>query len=340
VDSVNGLNDGNLQRLGAIPSGPLVVVGDRSDTFEGTRSGGGFDLAGWAHAALTGTRDWTWDSTMSQSPNHSWFARQAGSTADQVLVSPLFVAQSSTTLSFWHAYSFEPGYDGGTLEISTDRGGSWNVLPDSAFTANGFSGTLYSNTGNPIAGRRAWTGGSLSWSQVKLNLSPWAGSEVQVRWHSGEDTVIGYTGWFVDSVNLNSAGLAGSCLPAPPPPLSFYTVTPCRLADTRNPNGPLGGPALQPGTVRSFTLTGVCGVPVTAKALSLNVTVTGPVAPGYLTLYPGSQIRPQTSTINFAMGQTRANNAVLPLGEGTGILQVFTADGPVQLILDVNGYFQ
>ncbi|HEV2854012.1 MAG TPA: hypothetical protein VHC97_14535 [Thermoanaerobaculia bacterium] len=340
VDSSNGLNDGNLQRLSASPTGPLVVVGDRSDTFEGMKSGGGFDLTGWTHTALTGGRDWTWDGTMSQSPSHSWFARQNGSTADQVLVSPLFVVQSGTVLSFWHAYGFELGFDGGTLEISTDHGASWSVLPDSAFTAGGFNATLYSGTGNPIAGRRGWTGDGLSWSQVKVNLSSWAGSEIQVRWHAGEDGSVRYTGWFVDSVNLNNAGISGSCMSAPPPPLRFYTLPPCRLADTRNPNGPLGGPALQPGTVRPFTLTGVCGVPVTAKALSLNVTVTQPGAPGFLTLYPGGQLKPQTSSINFAMGQTRANNAVLPLGDGTGILQVFTADGPVHLILDVNGYFQ
>ena len=43
---------------------------------------------------------------------------------------------------------------------------------------------------------------------------------------------------------------------------------------------------------------GACGVPATAKSLSVNVTVTGPNAAGFLTLFPGDQIRPATSTIN------------------------------------------
>ena len=93
--------------------------------------------------------------------------------------------------------------------------------------------------------------------EVQVDLSSWAGSELQVRWHAGEDEIIGHVGWYVDSVTLSNAGLGGACLSTPPPPLSFYTVTPCRLADTRNANGPLGGPALQAGAVRPFTLTGV-----------------------------------------------------------------------------------
>ncbi|HSS50301.1 MAG TPA: hypothetical protein VLX28_15295, partial [Thermoanaerobaculia bacterium] len=344
VDSTNGANDGNLQYLSASPTGPLVILGTRSDTFEGTKSGGGFDLAGWTHTALTaltGTQDWTWDSSRSLSPSHSWLASQHGSTADQVLVSPPFVAQPGTSLTFWHTFTFYPYADGGTLEISTNHGASWTVVPDAAFTLNGFNFTLASGTTNPIAGLRGWTGEALAWTPVQVDLSSWAGSEIQMRWHAGEDDDgIGFTGWNVDSVSFSNAGFPGSCQSVPPTPLRFYTVTPCRLADTRNANGPLGGPALQPGTVRPFTLTGVCGVPATAKALSLNVTVTQPSAPGFLVLYPGGQLRPPTSSINFSMGQTRANNAVLPLGDGTGILQVFAADGPVHFILDVNGYFQ
>ena len=53
-------------------------------------------------------------------------------------------------------------------------------------------------------------------------------------------------------------------------PLSFYTVPPCRLLDTRNPSGATGGPALAPGVARVLTVagtTGPCGIPATAKAL-------------------------------------------------------------------------
>ena len=123
--------------------------------------------------------------------------------------------------------------------------------------------------------------------------------------------------------------------------LDFHTLTPCRLVDTRNATGPFGGPALGSGATRDFALTGRCGVPSTAKALSLNVTVTGSTGQGYVRFAPGCQL-PVSTIISFLTGQTRANNALLKLGTG-GILTTgatVSGNGAVHLILDVNGYFQ
>jgi hypothetical protein len=127
----------------------------------------------------------------------------------------------------------------------------------------------------------------------------------------------------------------------PPSGLSFYTVTPCRLFDTRNPAGPLAGPALVAGANRTLTAAGQCGIPATARALSLNVTVTQPGAAGDLRFFPGGSVVPLVSTINYRAGQSRANSAVAVLG-AAGDLTVLCDQGAgtVQLILDVNGYFQ
>jgi uncharacterized protein (DUF1800 family) len=121
---------------------------------------------------------------------------------------------------------------------------------------------------------------------------------------------------------------------------SFYTVSPCRVLDTRDPAGPFGGPALTPGTVRVFNLAGRCGLSTGASAVSANVTVVGPSSSGHLLLYPAGGAQPPTSTINFAAGQVRANNAVLPLG-ADGAVTALTGQpaGSVHFIVDVNGYF-
>lgn len=127
----------------------------------------------------------------------------------------------------------------------------------------------------------------------------------------------------------------------PAAPLSLYTVTPCRLVDTRDPAGPLGGPALAASSNRSFTAAGQCGVPVTAKAVSVNVTVTQATAAGDLRLYPGGTSAPFTSVINYGAGQTRANNAIAALGAaGDLAVQSDQTSGTVHLIVDVTGYFQ
>jgi hypothetical protein len=123
--------------------------------------------------------------------------------------------------------------------------------------------------------------------------------------------------------------------------LSFFTVEPCRLIDTRNPDSLFGGPALQPGASRLFVVTGACGIPLAARALSVNLTVPQPATAGYLLLQPGGQPNLPISTVNFSPGQTRANNAILPLAfDLSGSLQALNGSaGSVHLILDVNGYF-
>jgi hypothetical protein len=122
---------------------------------------------------------------------------------------------------------------------------------------------------------------------------------------------------------------------------SFYTLTPCRVIDTRNPNGPLGGPALQAKATRTFAVAGQCGIPFSAKALSINVTITQPTVAGDLRLFPGGGSLPLVSTINYRTGQTRANNAVASVGAATDFsVYCDQASGTVQLIVDVNGYFR
>jgi hypothetical protein len=122
--------------------------------------------------------------------------------------------------------------------------------------------------------------------------------------------------------------------------LAFYTVAPCRVVDTRNPPGGHGGPALAAGQDRTFNLAGHCALPAGVRAVSANITVTQPTAPGFLTLYPGGPA-PVASNINYRAGQTRANNAVLPVGgSGEIVVRCGQASGTVQFILDVNGYLQ
>jgi hypothetical protein len=90
-------------------------------------------------------------------------------------------------------------------------------------------------------------------------------------------------------------------------------------------------------------VTGACGVPSSAKALSVNLTVTQATAAGYLRLLPGDQsVLPTVSAINYAPGLTRANNALALLAfDASGGLQVVTgSSGSVHFILDVNGYFE
>ncbi len=126
-------------------------------------------------------------------------------------------------------------------------------------------------------------------------------------------------------------------------PLSFHTVSPCRVLDTRDASGAHGGPALPAGGQRVFVIHGRCGIPATARAISANITVVNAPGIGHLTLFPGNASPPTSSTINFRPGLTRANNTVLMLASsGTGALTVQNnaAAGATHVLIDVNGYFQ
>ena len=115
------------------------------------------------------------------------------------------------------------------------------------------------------------------------------------------------------------------------------------MVDTRDAAGPSGGPALVAGAIRSFPVTGgICGIPSTAIAVSVNLTVVQPAAQGHLILYPGDAAGPPlVSNINFTPGVTRANNAVVLLATNGGTINVKNGSaGAVHFVLDVNGYFQ
>lgn len=120
----------------------------------------------------------------------------------------------------------------------------------------------------------------------------------------------------------------------------FFTLPPCRLQDTRE----AGQGPVHSGAAETWFVHAACGIPSTARAVSVNVTIVAPTAGGFLTLFAGDQPAPQTSTINFRAGQVRANNAVIPLatnGEGTlGVLTSIGGPGSVHVVLDVNGYFE
>jgi hypothetical protein len=113
------------------------------------------------------------------------------------------------------------------------------------------------------------------------------------------------------------------------------------VADTRNPDGPSGGPALSANTVRTFPVATLCGIPLTARAVAINLAVFLPSNDGDLRVYPAGGAAPLASAINFRPGIVRANNAVVKLGAGGQLsVQCDMLSGSTHFFFDVYGYFQ
>ena len=144
--------------------------------------------------------------------------------------------------------------------------------------------------------------------------------------------------WRQPEAATGREALAGrTALAGGPTALPFIALPPCRVIDTRG-NAPLTGGFLPAATVRSYTVTGVCGIPVGAQALSLNATVVKPTGSGFLVLYPQGGTFPPVSTLNYLGNDVIVNAAVVPISVSGGISMALGVSGG-DVILDVNGYY-
>ena len=341
VRAVNGsgIEDANTVERSGVPAGPVV-----NQTWKAGAETG--------DPALSLDAPWGLSTTYTRTGTNSYSTGAAyPHNACGGLTTPSLVLGADPVLTYSHVYSTESGHDGGRVEISTNGGSSWTVLtPSPAYPGNLTGATNACAWPNPTA---CYIGNSsgfpTTWQPATIDLSAYGGLTVLLRWNFTSDSGSGGSltspGWYVDDIQVTNVQLAGPCVTEAP--LAFYELTPCRVIDTREATGPLGGPVLAPGvSVRTFPVTGTCGIPATAKALSVNQTVTDSVVTGFIRVYPGDLTGariPITSAVSFPAGKTRANNGILALaqdGSGTIAVENDAVGGTVHFILDVNGYFE
>jgi hypothetical protein len=130
-------------------------------------------------------------------------------------------------------------------------------------------------------------------------------------------------------------------------PFQYYTLTPCRVFDTRTAGGPTSGVPLSDSSTTTFVVQGICEIPLGAKAITVNITAVSPTGQGHFRVFPSGLPLPLVSTLNFPSGSgALGNGAIIPLAD-QGVepedMSVFTrvvGSGTVHMVLDVTGYFQ
>jgi hypothetical protein len=194
------------------------------------------------------------------------------------------------------------------------------AVPDAGYL--GYLTTWPAGSSRPLVSTlNSWTGKVVANAAI---VPAGANEAISVFVTNPTDVILDINGYF------GPAGHAGA--------LSFYPVTPCRVADTRNPNGPFGGPEMEADSTRSFAVPASgCNVPATAAAYSVNVTVVPDGPLGYLTAWPAGSPQPLVSTLNSGDGAVVANAAIVPAGTNAAI-SIFVTN-PTQVVLDINGYF-
>lgn len=190
-------------------------------------------------------------------------------------------------------------------------------------TANSFLTVWPSGVARPVSSNVNFGIGETIPNQVTVKV----GDDGRVQLYNAlgnVNVIFDVAGYFSDVDPDNAASRAGR----------FVPVDPVRVFDSRS-TGPIGQ---SPTDIYAGTTGGK--IPSDATAAVYNVTVTGGTAPSFLTIYPSGESRPPTSSLNFAAGQTIANQVTVGLGNGSnGELSLFNAAGKVHVILDLAGYY-
>jgi hypothetical protein len=136
------------------------------------------------------------------------------------------------------------------------------------------------------------------------------------------DLIVDVNGWYGDA----TAPAGGS---------GFVGLTPVRIVDTRTGFGGFG--RMSDGTTARVAVAGVA-VPVGARTVVANITVTNTGGGGFITAFPSNVGRPNASDLNYGPGATVPNLAVVQIGSDGAIL-IANVGTSTDLVIDVVGYY-
>jgi hypothetical protein len=208
----------------------------------------------------------------------------------------------------------------GNLTVTGQTAPGWLTLGPSASGVGGFSTLNF-----PLRDDRA--------NGVTVSLGP--GGMVSIVYDGAPASAAAHAVFDVTGYYMPGTGAS-----------TYFTVSPNRLLDSRVGNG-LSGP-FRSGVPRTFQVAGrspgnlALNVPTTAVAVTGNLTVTQQTSAGWLTVTPAPIGNPATSTLNFPLGDNRANGVTAPLGAGGTISIVYNGApswATAHVVFDVTGYF-
>jgi len=197
-------------------------------------------LSGWTLGSGSTGNTWADNTSSAHSGTHSWKADDPDTISDQRFISPsisLPSAQDPVTLQFWHKRDMEPNapgcYDGGILEVSTNGGSSWTQLDAPDLLTDPYNGPVNSTFGNPLAGLNAWCDVQ-DWTDSIVDVTAYAGQNVQFRFRLGSDESVSHDGWYLDDVKVQSCVVSGNThvvTPVAGPNGSIVPSTPQNVVD-------------------------------------------------------------------------------------------------------------
>ncbi|MCF8355681.1 MAG: S8 family serine peptidase [Melioribacteraceae bacterium] len=166
-----------------------------------------------SNGGMISNNDWEWGEPAVSPVPHSgtglWGTLLNTDYHDEMLSSmeteALQVFDDNCTISFWHWYDIESGYDGGNVKLMINDANYVIIQPD-----GGYDGEISSSFSNPLSGEEAFTGTSGGWEFVSFDISGYVsqGNEIRIKFDFGSDVSITKHGWFIDDLTVSGAGMA------------------------------------------------------------------------------------------------------------------------------------
>jgi immune inhibitor A len=136
------------------------------------------------------------------SGTYQWWSNR-GDDSDMTLTRTFDLSGvDQATLQFWTWYDIEKDWDFAYVEVSTDGGQTWDILPGRYTTGENKSGNSFG---------QAWTGISggddtPQWVQEEVDLSDYVGQVIDLRFEYVTDDAVNHAGFLLDDIAIPAIG--------------------------------------------------------------------------------------------------------------------------------------
>ncbi|WP_420311004.1 PKD domain-containing protein [Streptomyces sp. YS-B37] len=220
---------------------------------------------------------------------------------------------------------------GGLVTLTLPAGGAGNAsavllnVTETSATASSWVALEPTSGDVPTTSVLDFAAGQTS---ANLVVAPVSNGQVQFYNRTGNVDLIADVEGYVVSDPTTSPGAPGS---------PYFPISPTRVLDTRNGTGVAQG-TLGAKSKLSVKVAGHGGVPAGVKAVLVNLTGVKSTTSTWLSAYADGSTLPASSTLNLAIGATRANLALVPVGSD-GSIDIYNSSGTVNVVADVEGYY-
>jgi immune inhibitor A len=154
------------------------------------------------------TVEFTGDTQVKVVPNephsgiYQWWSNR-GDDSDMTLTRGFDLSDvDQATLQFWTWYDIEEDWDFAYVEVSSDGGQTWDILPGRYTTTENKSGNSFGHAWTGISGG----GDAPRWVQEEVDLSDYAGQRIHVRFEYITDDAVNHVGFLLDDIAIPAIG--------------------------------------------------------------------------------------------------------------------------------------